>query len=77
MNGVKPCPDCDMQAEMQERYIADGFSIDDIPHIWADTLYMQKQMQEKREPREITCTTYQNAVRRTEKQVGTWIGGKA
>ena len=50
-----------IRQDIYERYQADGFSESDIERIWQDILYFRSKMAEKREPREITSSTYERA----------------
>ena len=60
-----------MKQEVFERYISDGFNQEDIERIWQETLYSREQMAINRniEPREITCQSYKNSQKRTDKAV--------
>ena len=63
-----------MRQDIYERYQADGFSESDIERIWQDTLYFRSKMAEKREPREITCSTYERAQANLKNDVESWFG---
>lgn len=63
-----------MRQDIYERYQADGFSESDIQRIWQDTLYFRSKMAEKKEAREITSSTYENAQRKLTKEVTNWFG---